>query len=106
MGGEDYDYDSQPYTSDAAETSPLKEAEVKDFWALDFRRKLAAQQQIGKNCYAMLIPEASFLIILGTSSFTATVCFYNLGGKNGNIENSLKVGNYLVPKNNRCGRKF
>ena len=30
------------------ETSPMKEAEAKDFWALDFRRKLAAQQQIGK----------------------------------------------------------
>jgi len=72
LGGEDYDYDSQPYlvsdpsatspnktsltkmsdgikTSERSETSPLKEAQVKDFWALDFRRKLATQQQIGQK---------------------------------------------------------
>ena len=74
LGGEDYDYDSQPYlvsdpsatkisptktsltkmsdgikTSERSETSPLKEAQVKDFWGLDFRRKLATQQQIGQK---------------------------------------------------------
>ena len=48
---EAYDYDSQPYFSDnpPEKAAALNEALVKDIWGLDYRKKLAEDQEIGKT---------------------------------------------------------
>ena len=43
----DYNYDSEPYFPQ--ENMGLKEARMVDPWTLDFRRKLAARENIGKT---------------------------------------------------------
>lgn len=46
---DDYHYDSEPYFSQQQENMGLKEAKMVDPWSLDFRRKLAARENIGKT---------------------------------------------------------
>ena len=46
----DYDYDSDPYLPT---NMGLKEAKMVDPWTLDFRRKLASRETIGKITYSL-----------------------------------------------------
>ena len=53
----DYNYDSEPYFPQ--ENMGLKEARMVDPWTLDFRRKLAARENIGKTQTASVMRKFS-----------------------------------------------